>query len=58
MEVNVVVEHRNKEHRFTIDTDRYDPVMIVGLLQTKMNKIYEIVIEGDRVVVHKTSYIH
>lgn len=51
----MIIKHSKDEKDFSIDTGNKDPIMIVGLLMARMHKMYEITIEGDRVLVHKTT---
>ena len=53
----MIVEHRENEDRFDIDTGRYDPIMIVGLLQARNREMYDIIVEDNKVIVKSVPYI-
>lgn len=53
----MIIKHKHKADYFTIDTDGKDPVMIIGLLKSKIHEMYEIIIDGDTLIVHKVPCI-
>lgn len=53
----MIVEHRENEARFNVDAGRYDPIMIVGLLQAKYHEMYDIIVEDNKVIVKSVPYI-
>lgn len=53
----MIIEHRKNEDRFSIDTGQHDPVMIIGLMQAKIHEMYDVRIDGDRVLVQKVPCI-
>lgn len=53
----MIIEHKKNDQEFLIDTENKDQVMIVGLLKEKMNEMYDIIADGDRVIVRKVPCI-
>ena len=53
----MVIQHSQNADVLSIDTGRHDPVMIVGLLQSKIHKMYDISIEDDKIIVTQVPYI-
>ncbi len=54
---NMIIEHTKKEQEFLIDTESKDQLMIIGLLQQKVSDMYDIIADGDRVIVRKVPCI-
>lgn len=53
----MIIEHKQKDQEFLIDTENKDQVMIVGLLQQKTHEMYDIIADGDHVLIRKVPYI-
>lgn len=53
----MIIEHTKHKQKFTINTGKHDPVMICALLGAKIHDMYDVVVDGDRVVVSKVSCI-
>lgn len=53
----MIIEHKNSDQEFLIDTENKDQIMIVGLLQQKVSDMYDIIADGDRVIVRKVPCI-
>lgn len=53
----MIIEHRKNEDRFNIDTGQHDPIMIVGLLQSKNREMFDIIMDGDKLIVKQVPYI-
>lgn len=53
----MVIEYDKNDKAFTINTDQFDPVMIIGLLQGKMSEQYEITSQGDDVEIQHVACI-
>lgn len=53
----MIIQHRENTDVLSIDTGRHDPVMIVGLLQSKVHEMYDISVEDEKVVVRQVPYI-
>lgn len=45
----LIVEKRHKE--LLIDTGAKDPAMVVEWLQKKLNRMYEVTVEGEHVLI-------
>lgn len=52
----MVIERRKNLECYVIDTGNLDPIMVLGLMRTKIHEMYEIVMEGNRVIVHTMPY--
>lgn len=50
----MVIESRKKLECYVIDTGNIDPIMVLGLMRTKIHRKYEIMMDGNRVIVHRT----
>jgi len=53
----MITEKKHKTNYFTIDTDGRDPVMIVGILKQRYHEMYDIIVDGETVIVSKVPYI-
>ena len=49
----MVIESQKKLECYVIDTGNLDPIMVLGLMRAKVHEMYEIIIEGNRVIVHR-----
>ena len=45
------------KREIAIDTKNKDPVMMAGLLQPRLNEMYEVIVEGERVIVQRVPCI-
>jgi len=53
----MVIERRKNLEFVVIDTGNQDPIMILGLMRTMFNEMYEIMMDGDRVIIHRMPCI-
>jgi len=53
----MVIERRKNLEYVVIDTGKQDPIMILGLMRAMFSEMYDIILDEDRVIIHRKPCI-